>query len=153
MYDTLATVLKYLFTLIIYLFIFGIMRLIYLDISSINAQKIRSKTDAPYLKLINQREKLDFKVHETYSLYAETDEKNKEVITIGRENKNEIVIKDAFISGRHAQFVLHDNKVFLKDLGSTNGTLVNGESINDNEVCLENWDKILIGRVEFIFVS
>ena len=128
------------------------MRLIYLDISTINIQRTGAKKGSPYIKLINQREKLNFKVHETYSLYVKHHNENENSISIGRENKNEIVIKDPYISGRHAQFILMGENVFLKDTGSTNGTFVNGEQIQNNEVCLKNWDKISLGQIEFIFI-
>jgi hypothetical protein len=49
-----------------------------------------------------------------------------EIATLGREPGNAVVINDAEISRRHARFSLQGNTYVLEDLGSTNGTFVNG---------------------------
>ena len=49
---------------------------------------------------------------------------------IGRDANNEITINDAEISRRHARFVLQAGGYVLEDLGSTNGTFVNGRRIS-----------------------
>src|SRR5215470_16853631 len=50
-------------------------------------------------------------------------------ITIGRDSNNEIVINDAEISRRHARLTFQGGKYVLEDLGSTNGTFVNGQRL------------------------
>jgi predicted component of type VI protein secretion system len=50
-------------------------------------------------------------------------------ITIGRDPVNEIVINDAEISRRHARLTFQGGKYVLEDLGSTNGTFVNGQRL------------------------
>jgi predicted component of type VI protein secretion system len=50
-------------------------------------------------------------------------------ITIGRDSVNEIVINDAEISRRHARLTFQGGKYVLEDLGSTNGTFVNGQRL------------------------
>lgn len=144
LFEIISSLLKYIFTIIIYLFIFGIIRLIYLDIRSINMQKAGLNRDLPYLKLINQRESLAFKVEETYVL--------NDSLVIGRSDKSNIVIKDPFISGKHAQFVLKDGRYRLEDLGSTNGTFINGSRIDKGQITLKDGDKVRVGQVEFLFV-
>lgn len=54
-------------------------------------------------------------------------EKNE--IFIGRDLTNDIVINDAEISRRHARLVRQDEGYVLEDLGSTNGTFVNGQRL------------------------
>jgi pSer/pThr/pTyr-binding forkhead associated (FHA) protein len=98
------------------------------------------------LKLINQRETLDFKVEETYILDKD--------MSLGRADSNQIVIKDPFISARHARFLLKSGNYCLSDLGSSNGTFVNGQLIERaEEKCLTNGDKIKMGNIEFLFVK
>jgi pSer/pThr/pTyr-binding forkhead associated (FHA) protein len=121
------------------------MRLIYLDIKSMNVSKASMGGDFPYIKLINKRELLDFRVEENYTI--------SKTLSIGRQDKNGIVIKDPFISSIHAQIELRDKKSFLRDLGSKNGTFLNGNRIDNGEVLLNDGDKILIGQVEFLFVN
>lgn len=50
-------------------------------------------------------------------------------MTIGRDSTNEIVINDAEISRRHARLTFQGGKYVLEDLGSTNGTFVNGQRL------------------------
>jgi hypothetical protein len=50
-------------------------------------------------------------------------------ITIGRDSVNEIQINDAEISRRHARLTFQGGKYVLEDLGSTNGTFVNGQRL------------------------
>jgi len=53
----------------------------------------------------------------------------KERTTLGRKPHNDIVIDNLAISGEHAMIMTILNDSFLEDLGSTNGTLVNGQPI------------------------
>src|SRR5512132_2092073 len=50
-------------------------------------------------------------------------------ITIGRDSSNTITINDAEISRRHARLTYQGGKYVLEDLGSTNGTFVNGQRL------------------------
>ena len=70
-------------------------------------------------------------------------------ITIGRNEDNTIVVDEGSISGNHAEFVQSGDGYLLRDLGSTNGTTVNGEGASDTP--LKNGDTILFGSVEAKF--
>lgn len=76
---------------------------------------------------------------------------NKERISIGRHSDNDITLNDKAISGHHAVIItiLHDS--YLEDLGSTNGTTVNGRSISKHS--LSHGDQITIGRNTLVFES
>ena len=50
-------------------------------------------------------------------------------LTVGRDSTNEIVINDAEISRRHARLTFQGGKYVIEDLGSTNGTFVNGQRL------------------------
>jgi len=117
-----------------------------MDIKSMSYYRTNGSGNFPYLKLINQREMLNYKVEETYSLAKES--------TIGRKDKNNIVIKDPYISGFHAQISIKEGNYYIKDLGSKNGTFVNDKPLkNGHEWRLSNGDKIRMGQVEFLFVD
>jgi FOG: FHA domain len=73
------------------------------------------------------------------------------VTTIGRASLNQIVIDDPAVSTQHAIITRFDGSYRLKDLNSTNGTLVNGVSITDAE--LKDGDKIRFGSVVAIFTG
>jgi hypothetical protein len=50
-------------------------------------------------------------------------------LTVGRDSTNDVVINDAEISRRHARLTFQGGKYILEDLGSTNGTFVNGQRL------------------------
>ncbi len=67
-------------------------------------------------------------------------------VVVGRAPGADIVIGTGFVSGRHARFQLMGQNLFVEDLGSRNGTVVNGEVISD-PVALRNKDVVNIGDV------
>ena len=69
-----------------------------------------------------------------------------ETATIGRSPENSILLEDVSVSGRHAELTLVGENWHLKDLNSTNGTLVNGQPITD--VLLRAGDRITFGKVQ-----
>lgn len=75
------------------------------------------------------------------------------VVTIGRKTGNTIVVpQDTFVSGRHAELVTGPTGTYLTDLGSTNGTVVNGQKMtaNEKQLLLEG-DEVQIGQSRFTF--
>jgi len=75
---------------------------------------------------------------------------DKERVTIGRRPQNDIQIENLAVSGEHACIVTILNDSFLEDLGSTNGTLVNGNPIKKH--ILQNNDVIEIGKYKMKYV-
>jgi hypothetical protein len=75
----------------------------------------------------------------------------KERTTIGRKPHNDIQIDNLAISGEHAVVITILNDSFLEDLGSTNGTFVNGQSVKKH--FLQNGDTIELGKYRLKFVS
>jgi pSer/pThr/pTyr-binding forkhead associated (FHA) protein len=69
--------------------------------------------------------------------------------TMGRAPRSDFVVDAALVSRVHCRFTLADtNELELEDLGSTNGTFVNGEKVT--KVKLSDGDKLTIGRVQFV---
>lgn len=78
--------------------------------------------------------------------------------TVGRNQGNDLVIDDIAVSGLHAQFEREEDpyyeghfRYFLHDLGSTNGSFVNGETVSRCE--LKTNDTVKIGWNEFKFIG
>lgn len=76
-----------------------------------------------------------------------------DVITIGREAGNAIIINDAEVSRKHTQFVFQGGKFIVTDLGSTNGTFVNGQRLTGQHV-LQPGEVISLGeQINLLFES
>ncbi len=75
----------------------------------------------------------------------------KERMTIGRRADNDVCLPHPAVSGEHASVVTILADSFLEDLGSTNGTLVNGKAIAKH--FLRDHDQIDIGRQRMVFAS
>ncbi len=75
----------------------------------------------------------------------------KERTTIGRKPHNDIQIDNLAVSGEHAVVVTILNDSFLEDLGSTNGTLVNGNAIKKH--FLQNNDVIELGKYKLKYMA
>ena len=69
----------------------------------------------------------------------------KEEILLGRDLANDIPISDPEISRRHARFMLQGENVLVEDLGSTNGTFLNGQRISSPQQ-LRAGDVITLGE-------
>jgi pSer/pThr/pTyr-binding forkhead associated (FHA) protein len=67
------------------------------------------------------------KTSEDHLIAEEPHQKIRKSITLGKDIGNDIVFDSQFVSGKHAQIsVLKDGSYFIEDLGSSNGTYVNG---------------------------
>lgn len=64
-------------------------------------------------------------------------------LMIGRGAELDVVLVEDMVSRRHASLASHEGRLVLTDLGSTNGTYVNGERVDQCE--LEAQDRVLIG--------
>ncbi len=76
---------------------------------------------------------------------------SEEKVTVGRLPDNTLQIDDGSVSSHHAEVVFEGDKYHLHDLGSTNGTFVNGEQITD--VILNHGDEIRFGQIGSVFVG
>lgn len=130
MIDVILLIGRLLFVAILYLFLFALV-----------------KTGVGMVKGTNSKEK-------KWNLSVETGPKElrgvKIVVTgpviVGRSPGADIVIAASYVSGRHAQFRLMGQNLFVEDLGSTNGTFVNGNRISA-PAALKNNDVVSVGDV------
>jgi hypothetical protein len=73
-------------------------------------------------------------------------------LTLGRGNAADIRVEDPFASASHARIVRQGDLLVLEDLGSTNGTFLNGEPLRGPQP-LHSGDRIAIGDNEFSYVQ
>ncbi len=76
---------------------------------------------------------------------------DKDRMSIGRRPSNDIHIDNLAVSGEHATIVTIGNDSFLEDLGSTNGTLVNGKPIKKH--VLQHGDLVEFGKYQLKYVN
>lgn len=70
--------------------------------------------------------------------------------SIGRENSNTLCLSDGLVSRQHCVVESRNRKFILRDLGSTNGSFVNGLAIQ--EKALRHGDRITIGNSSLVFI-
>lgn len=75
----------------------------------------------------------------------------KPALTIGRLPECDVVLDDPGASRQHARIRRTDSGFVVTDLGSTNGTLVNGRQVQ--EQMLEDGDTVTIGETDLVFRS
>ena len=65
-------------------------------------------------------------------------------LRLGRSPDNDVILRDPATSGHHARVELRGDQFWIVDLGSTNGTYVNGEAIQEKQ--LTSGDRVTIGQ-------
>ncbi len=145
MFELISDILKYALVVVIYVFIFSVVKLVYMDIADTRRREKNESDGLGYLKLINLRREVPFKVYESYSVLENT--------FIGRNKKCDIFIPDPYLSKKHARIFFKDAEFYIEDLDSTNGTTLNGKAIGSRPVKLKDGDKVGIGHLSFLFID
>lgn len=145
-YNFLSSILSYVFTLIIYLFIFGVIRLIYLDVKKMsrfeNDNVNVSGVETASLKTVHNKNQTELALKNRYMIYGQA--------VIGRSKSCDIVLREQYISNQHVRIWFEKGEWYLEDLGSRNGTEVNGQRIRQR-VMLDPQDEISVGGLHFVF--
>lgn len=74
---------------------------------------------------------------------------DKDTLTVGRADDNDIKIDNMAVSGHHAKFVRENGDFVLIDLNSLNGTFVNGQKVS--KWILQNSDLVTVGKHTLVF--
>lgn len=77
---------------------------------------------------------------------------DSERMVIGRSGDVQILIDDNSVSRQHAEIIVFEEKVSIKDLGSSNGTMINDEKINQQTI-LKDQDLIRLGKMILKFYA
>lgn len=76
---------------------------------------------------------------------------SQSVSKIGRDQTNSVPLaNDSYVSRHHAWILYIKGSYWVEDLGSTNGTLLNGELLNERRQ-IHNGDLLKLGRTELVF--
>jgi pSer/pThr/pTyr-binding forkhead associated (FHA) protein len=76
---------------------------------------------------------------------------NQQEIAIGKAPHNKVVLNDPTVSGTHAALIARDGGYSIVDLGSSNGTFVNGARVTNDAWTLQHGDKLQLGKVLLTF--
>ena len=141
----LSSLLSYIFTTVIYLFIISVIVLIYRDIRQLSRKKYPGRVIAK-LKYSPPKTKPDNPPSSEYTLYHDP-------TAVGRHRSCGVCLKDKSVSNEHAEIWYDDDAKgwCIADLGSTNGTFVNGEKLDSDVYALEDGNTVMFGTVKFKF--
>ena len=76
---------------------------------------------------------------------------DSDLSTVGRHPESDIFLDDITVSRRHVEFRREDDTFRVHDVGSLNGTYLNGDRVDDAE--LQNGDEVRIGKFRLIFFA
>lgn len=169
-YSLISSFLSYVFTTIIYLFIFSVIALIYMDIKRINrgetddeydmendsdelaeddeedeaeTLKLEKRRIVAYLRTVKSREAKECGMKASYKI-------GEKGAIIGRGADCDISIKDMYLSVEHFQIWYEDGVWYIGDMGSKNGTFLNEVRLKKVKT-LHTGDEISFGGLQVIF--
>ena len=167
MLDPAAVALKFGFIAVLYLFLLWMARSALRDLRTTGAAVEDDRYGAPAAPLADQGTGLyqaadgiaaggdpsalpKLRVRSAAGLRAGSAYDVSQGAVLGRGEQADIRLEDTFASSRHAQLISHGGQIVVEDLGSTNGTYLNGEPLSGPQP-LHPGDRIRIGDSEFSF--
>jgi pSer/pThr/pTyr-binding forkhead associated (FHA) protein len=75
----------------------------------------------------------------------------QELTTAGRSTDSDVFLDDITVSRKHAEFTRKAGAFFVRDVGSLNGTYVNGEQVEETK--LASHDEVQIGKFKLVFFA
>ncbi len=153
--DTLLTILKFCFLAILYLFFIRVLRAVWAELRGVSAPAPAAAAPAPRRAPAprgpwGNRNGTRLRVVEPADRRGSTYELGEE-LTLGRAGGCQVTIDDTYVSQLHARLFLREGQYYVEDLGSTNGTYLNGVPLSGPQP-LHDGDRIRIGDSEFTFV-
>lgn len=148
-FSIIGIVLQYTLVILLYYFLYKVVRMIYLDLKTPGILAKESASQ-PFAEYKADRVRLTV-VESAGTVLTDQSYPIEETLTIGRNDHNDVIIHDNFTSHEHACVTKIKKNYWLYDLNSTNGTFLNGNRVAAEEP-LKNGDIIKIGTVTFKFV-
>lgn len=143
----ILSLFRYLFLLVFFSFIYKLVKLVNQDLKK---QSLTVATEGEKLFYPPQQQEY------TSQARLENLEEEKDfnliipITTLGRAEHNHLIITDTYSSYEHARIIYQQDKFYLEDLQSTNGTFLNGVRLKES-VELQEGDQIKIGQTVFVF--
>ncbi|MBQ7096547.1 MAG: FHA domain-containing protein [Clostridia bacterium] len=153
-YELVSSILSYVFTTIIYIFIFAVVGLVYLDIKKMNTKENETKDggkktipvedeDFAILRTVKSRMAVALKMNAAYRISGKG-------VVVGRGKKCDIIVNDMYLSAAQFQIWSEDGKWYIRDMDSKNGTYLNGSRLKKIKQ-LKTGCEIAFGELKFLF--
>ena len=145
--ESVLTILKFCFLALIYLFLYRVVRVVVAEMRApapVAAQPVRATAQQPAPRAARSRGPVRLQIIEPAARRGESFTLNDE-LTIGRGGGCGIVLDDTFVSQVHARVFRRDGDVYVEDLGSRNGTTLNGKPLSSAQP-LRRGDRVQFGR-------
>jgi len=127
----LLTLLKFIFIAFVYLFVWQVARAVGLHVGTGDTGRRRKPSNQVVVVKSDTQAGMDIAV--------------RDAVVLGRSAEADIVLEDPYASEFHMRLVRQDGGIVLHDLGSTNGTYVNGRRVGA-PIALSKGDAIQIGK-------
>jgi pSer/pThr/pTyr-binding forkhead associated (FHA) protein len=127
----LLTLLKFIFVAFIYLFVWQVARAVGLHVGTGETGRRHKPSNQVVVVKSETQAGMDIAV--------------RDAVVLGRSAEADIVLDDPYASEFHMRLVRQDGGIVLHDLGSTNGTYVNGRRVGA-PIALSKGDAIQIGK-------
>lgn len=144
--DIVLDILKYVFLIVLYIFVARAVRAVMIELRPATAGR-SARNEAPAPKSTGRKTK---KVPKRAVIVegSSTSGKNFELgqeLTIGRADKCHVILDDTYVSQVHARVFPRGDSFFIEDLGSTNGTYLNRKRVG-GATELQRGDRVKIGK-------
>ena len=148
--DPVLTLLKYVFLAVLYLFFLRVLRAVWVELREpkVTAAPLApdEATLAPSASPAAPRSGPEKLVVVSPSEKKGTEFPLPDEVTVGRAGGCAVLLpEDSFVSQLHARLFRRDGSLFVEDLGSTNGTFLNGRKVTA-PVPIRKGDKVQFGR-------
>ncbi len=137
--EGLSLILKHVFIIGMYIFLGNVLRALYTDINKDPLGAIDESIGQ--LMVVSG----DERIKEGQAIQL-----SKSSLIMGRDDGCDLILGDDYVSKHHAQVLIDKGRPMLEDLGSTNGTYLNGKKISRRMV-LKDGDIIKIGGITLRF--
>jgi pSer/pThr/pTyr-binding forkhead associated (FHA) protein len=124
------TLLRLIFLALLFIFVWQVSRSMSRHVGSITPSQKRTKNEIVFVRSESQ-------AGQSYVI--------KDALTLGRSPDADVLLDDPYASEFHLRLVSEDDRLTLHDLGSTNGTYLNGRRVT-NPVVLSKSDSLQVGK-------
>ncbi len=146
--ESILTILKLCFLALLYLFMARVIRTVWIQISDADNEGVTAAGPETVKSRQRRSRPTKLQIKSPRDRAGTTYEVDHE-LTIGRASGCAIAVPDdSYASQLHARVFVRDGNMYVEDLGSTNGTTVNGKQLTEARR-LKNGDRIEVGHTTF----